>query len=328
MKGLLWISLLSVMLLVTLSAYLRLSHSGIGCADWPACYGQIGEPRTASELLSSENAYQRILAEASQPLAWATPLHRVVASVLGLLVVCIVILAFRLKRDRFISLALLGITVWLALLGLKSGGLHSPAVVMGNLSGGFLMLGLLGWMSFKQQSDPDTSESGTRQSVLPAGLLLTALLFLVLQILIGGLTSANFAATSCRTLPDCHGGWLPGPAVWEAIDLSDDHQVTSSGQAIGGQERIDIHKTHRLFAVATALLLMMVGLMCWKAGGGLGFAGGVLLLLVITEFSIGIATIISDLPISLAVAHNWLAGLLLLSLLKIMALNQAEFVKG
>lgn len=319
MRATVWISLLLVMVLVSLSAYLRLAHSGIGCADWPACYGQIGHPPAVSQTISSENAYQRIVAEASQPLAWATPLHRLVASVLGLLIVLLVVLSLKLKRDRLISLTLLGLTVFLALLGIKSGGLHSPAVVMGNLSGGFLMLGLLGWMLFK---DSAGNHQAQQQASLPGALVVMAVLILALQILLGGLTSANFAATSCRTLPDCHGVWLPGSEIWKAMDLSRQHEVTSVGQAIGGQERIDIHIAHRLAAVITTLMVLAVGFLARRAGGRLRMAGGVVLILVVAEFSIGIAAIASDLPIGLAVAHNWVAGLLLLVILKISALNQ------
>ena len=314
-------SLLLVMVLVSLSAYLRLAHSGIGCTDWPACYGRIGDPPAVSETISSENAYQRIVAEASQPLAWATPLHRLVASVLGLLIVLLVVLSLKLKRDRMISLALLGLTIFLALLGIKSGGLHSPAVVMGNLSGGFLMLGLLGWMLFKSS---DGNDQAPERASLPGALIVTTVLVLALQILLGGLTSANFAATSCQTLPDCHGAWLPGSEIWKAMDLSRHHEVTSMGQAIGGQERIDIHIAHRLGAVVTTLMVLAVGFMAWIVGGRLRKAGAIALILVTAELSIGITAIISDLPIELAVAHNWAAGLLLLVMLKIAALNQAK----
>ena len=322
MRVLVRISLLFVIVLVSLSAYLRLAHSGIGCADWPACYGLIGEPQLISQPISSENAYQRILAEASQPLAWATPLHRFVASVLGLLIVFLAFLALRYKKDRLISLALLVITVFLALLGLKSGTLHSPAVVMGNLGGGFLMLGLLGWMLFKQDDDSNIDESPRHKARLPGNLVMVAVLFLVVQMLMGGFTSANFAANACQTLPDCHGSWLPGPDVWKAMNISIDHEVTSSGYAIGGQERIDIHKTHRLLAVATTLMLLAVGLMAWRANGRLRIAGIIVSLLVLIEFLLGIAAVASDLPIGMAVAHNWLAALLLLSVLKIVALNR------
>ena len=321
MKATVWISLLLVMVLVSLSAYLRLAHSGIGCADWPACYGRIGDPPVVSRTISSENAYQRIVAEASQPLAWATPLHRLVASVLGLLIVLLVVLSLKLKRDRLISLTLLGLTVFLALLGIKSGGLHSPAVIMGNLSGGFLMLGLLGWMLFKDSGGNDQSQ---QQASLPGVLITVAVLILALQILLGGLTSANFAATSCQTLPDCHGAWLPGSEIWKAMDLSRQHEVTSMGQAIGGQERIDIHIAHRLGAVITTLMVLAVGFLAWRTGGRLRKAGGMALILVAAEFSIGISAIASDLPIGLAVAHNWVAGLLLLVILKIKALTQSK----
>lgn len=183
MKTTLWMSLLLVMVLVSLSAYLRLSHSGIGCADWPACYGRIGEPPATSQVLSSKNAYQRIVAEASQPLAWATPLHRLVASVLGLFIVLLTVLSLKLKRDRLISIVLLGTTVFLALLGIKSGSLHSPAVVMGNLGGGFLMLGLLGWMLFKSNGGENHRR---QQTSLPGMLVGAAVLALVVQILLGG----------------------------------------------------------------------------------------------------------------------------------------------
>ena len=255
MKLLVGISLLFVIVLISVSAYLRLAHSGVGCADWPACYGRIGDPPAASQSISGENAYERIVAEPSQTLAWATPLHRFVASALGLLMVLLMMLALKQKRDRLLSLVLLLVTLFLALLGVKSGGLHSPAVVMGNLGGGFVMLGLLGWMLFKETAPA----SDRRKKPLPVTLMTLAVLLLVMQIVMGGLTSANFAATSCQTLPDCHGSWLPGPAVWKAADLSRKHEVTTMGQAIGGQERQDIHMAHRLGAALTTLVLVITG---------------------------------------------------------------------
>jgi cytochrome c oxidase assembly protein subunit 15 len=318
MRTTVFLSLLLVMLLVSLSAYLRLAHSGIGCTDWPDCYGRIGDVPAETQIISSENAYQRIVAEASQPLAWATPLHRLVASVLGLFMVWLMALSLRLKKDRLISLALLTATVFLALLGVKSGGLHSPAIVMGNLGGGFVMLGLLGWMLFKDRAG---DQSATQTVNFPSSLVLLAVFMLVLQILMGGLTSANFAATACQSLPDCHGAWLPGSELWTAMDLSRQHEVTSMGQAIGGQERTDIHIAHRLGAVLTTLLVLAVGLMAWRAGGRLRTAGAQVLVLTTAEFSIGVASVATGLPIGLAVAHNWVAGLLLLVMLKIATLQ-------
>ncbi|MDT8321162.1 MAG: COX15/CtaA family protein, partial [Xanthomonadales bacterium] len=210
MRTLAIVSLLLTLLLVSLSAYLRLAHSGIGCADWPACYGDIGAAPADAPPLRAEDAYQRLIDESGRALAWTTPLHRLVASVLGLLVVALFVNALRLRRQRLLSAVLLGLTVYLAVLGIRSGSLHDPAVVMGNLAGGFAMVGLLGWLVF---STGTRGRAPRRVSVVAA---LTGAV-LCLQILLGGLTSANFAATSCQTLPDCHGGWWPGPALAVAL---------------------------------------------------------------------------------------------------------------
>ena len=318
MNGLAKISLLLVIVLVSLSAYLRLAHSGIGCADWPACYGQIGEPPSVSQPVSPEDAYQRMGQEANQPMAWATPLHRLVASVLGLLVFFLVFFSLRQKRQRLISLALLALTVFLAVLGIRSGSLHSPAVVMGNLSGGFAMLGLLGWMVFSA-AEPGP---GIGRNVSVRNLVMVAITALCLQILLGGLTSANFAATSCQTLPDCHGSWLPGSALMDAMDLSRQHEVTGMGQAVGGEERLAIHKAHRLGALLAFALVFIAGLTALRADQRYRLVSIVILVLLAVEFTVGVTAVLTSLPIGLAVAHNWLAGLLLLALLKLLVISR------
>ncbi|MGB5345599.1 MAG: COX15/CtaA family protein, partial [Woeseia sp.] len=123
MRKLAIISLLLVIALVSLSAYLRLQNSGIGCPDWPACYGNIGSPEQPAA--SVGDAYERLVDDATQPMSWATPAHRLVASVLGLLIVAMTLVSIRRRRDRFLSVALLALTVFLAWLGIYSGGLHS-----------------------------------------------------------------------------------------------------------------------------------------------------------------------------------------------------------
>jgi cytochrome c oxidase assembly protein subunit 15 len=323
MNSLAKISLLLVILLVSLSAYLRLAHSGIGCADWPECYGHIGDTTAVSQPDTSENAYQRMVEQANKPLAWATPLHRLVASVLGLLILFLAFIALRRKKQRIIALTLLGLTVFLAVLGTRSGSLHSPAVVMGNLLGGFSMLGLLGWMVFSPGSrvQPKIQPEAQAEARAKAGsvkhMVILAIIVLSIQIVLGGLTSANFAATSCQTLPDCHGSWLPGSALLTAFDISRQHAVTPMGQAIGGEERLAIHKAHRIGAVITLAMILLAALTALRTGARYRTTAIVILALVTLEFSVGIAAILTSLPISLAVAHNWLAGLILLSLLRL-----------
>ena len=299
-----------VIILVTLSAYLRLDHSGIGCEPWPECYGNIGLP---SESPTAAGTYERLLEEASEPLSWATPMHRLVASVLGLLVLGMSLLALSQRRDRLLTLSLLGLTVFLAWLGIYSEGLHSPAVVMGNLGGGFAMLGLLGWMVVRKPPDDSGGNNAMKRAAIPA------LCLLCLQIVVGGLTSANFAASACQTLPDCHGNWLPGAGLGKALDLARVHDTGATGMVLGGQERADIHMLHRITAVIATIAIVVAAFAAIRAGADMRVLGGAALILVSVEFALGIAAILTGLPIGIAVAHNWLAALLLLMLLKLLA---------
>jgi len=310
MKALATISLLFVIALVSVSAYLRLDNSGIGCANWPECYGLIGTP--AAEAPTVGSTYERLAEEAQQPMSWATPIHRLVASVLGLLVLAMAILSVLGRRDRLMSFTLLGLTAFLAWLGIYSGGLHSPAVVMGNLLGGFTMLGLLGWMVFRDVRTRPLATPGVRAWVI------AAVSVLCVQIGLGGLTSANFAASACRTVPDCHGSWLPGKHLATAFDLTRKHQIGPTGMALGGSERADIHKLHRLVSLLTLATALIAGLLALVSK--LGITAITVIVLVVAEFSVGIAAILTSLPIGIAVAHNWLAAMLLLGLLRLLAL--------
>jgi len=307
-------SLTLVLLLVSLSAYLRLDHSGIGCTPWPSCYGNIGN---IAEQGGAADAYARLLQEAQQPHAWATKLHRLVASVLGLLILSLCLLAMLQRRDRFLSLTLLLLTVFLTVLGIRSGGLHDPAIVMGNLSGGFAMLGLLGLMVFREPANRRNTVSTTGKVTL------LALGLLCVQILLGGFTSANFAASACRTLPDCHGSWLPGGALAAAFDLSRVHEVGVTGFVRGGPERADIHKLHRLTAVLTVIATLLAAILAIRSSRGLRLAAGIVIALITLELAVGLGAIMAGLPISLAVAHNWLAALLLLGLIYLYENSQA-----
>jgi cytochrome c oxidase assembly protein subunit 15 len=310
MRALAIVSLLFVLALVAVSSYLRLENSGIGCPDWPACYGLIGDPTESTPTVGS--TYERLAVEAQEPMSWATPVHRLIASVLGLLVVGMALLSVRARKNRLVSFALLGLTVFLAWLGIYSAGLHSPAVVMGNLCGGFTMVGLLGWMVFRDAKPRANASNRVRRWVL------VALVLLCVQIVLGGLTSANFAASACQNLPDCHGTWMPGNDLWTALDLTRLHEVGPTGLAIGGAERADIHKLHRVVAAVTLLTTLVAGLLALR--NKLTGAAIAVLVLVAAEFSVGVAAILMELPIGIAVAHNWLAAILLLGLLRLFAL--------
>jgi cytochrome c oxidase assembly protein subunit 15 len=305
------LGLLLVIALVSLSSYLRLEHSGIGCTPWPGCYGNIGAQESDPSVV---NAYERLLVEALQPMSWARPLHRLVASVLGVLVLALLGAAVMRKRDRTVLTLLLALTVFLAWLGIYSQGLHSKAVVMGNLVGGFTMLGLFGWLVFKFGRVVASQE---RQNI--NGWVVAALTVTCIQIFLGGLTSANFAATACTTLPSCFGHWIPGPELALAFDLSATLEVNDAGFVSGGAERAAIHMMHRLFAAFTLIVVLIAVATTNRTERASRVAGLFAAGVVVAEVAIGMTAVVANIPIAIAVAHNWLAGLLLLGLLYLLA---------
>lgn len=304
------IGLLLVITLVTISSYLRLQHSGLGCTPWPDCYGNIG---LHVEENGVQDAYERLVAEAQEPTSWVRPLHRLVASGLGLLVVGFVGYSLINGRQRMLSIILLVLTVFLAWIGIYSEGLHSPAIVIGNLSGGFAMLAIFGWIVF------DVGEHETRSIRHRPfkGIVTAAIAILCVQILIGGLTSANFAATACSTLPHCNGQWLPGDELWTAFDLSRSIEVNDHGVVVGGAERAAIHMLHRITSVLTVLAIVAASVLAARADRKLIPIGSLVCVLVIAEMALGIAAVRTGMPIATAVSHNWIAGLLLLGLIKL-----------
>jgi cytochrome c oxidase assembly protein subunit 15 len=299
MRALAIASLLSVLVLVSVSAYLRLEYSGIGCSDWPTCYGQIGG--AAGERVDVSNTGD------PQPVSRASKLHRITAGLLGLLTLGMTLLALHTRRDRLLSLTLLGLAALLTWLSLYSEGLNNPAAVMGNLAGGFAMLGLLGWTVFRNARPHANASRRVRRWVA------VALMLLCIQIGLGGLTSANFAATACLSMPDCHGSWLPGSSLGAALDLTQQQDITA-----GSAARADIHKVHRLVAVATLVVAVFAGSLA--IAGQMGATAMVVVVLAALEFCIGVAAILTDMPLGIAVVHNGLAAILLLGLLRLFAL--------
>ena len=301
-----------VLLLVVLSAYLRLSDSGVGCDGWPGCYARIGAPPATLAAVPPDQVYDQLVEQGRERLAWATPLHRLVASVLGVVVLVLVLVALRQRRHRRAALAAFALVVFLATLGLWSGGLHSPAVVMGNLYGGFCLLGAIGWIAWRE-----SSSAGVAADPRLARIVLLATALLAGQVALGGLTSANFAATACPTVPACNGVWLPDASLGVALDLSRQHAIDAEGRATGGPERVAVQVAHRWFAVFTAFAVMLAATFAFSLG--LEFLALVLIGLVGAEVGVGVAAVLTPLPIELAVAHNALAGVLLLAMLGLLA---------
>ncbi len=308
-------SLLVVLLalvVVILGAYTRLSDAGLGCPDWPGCYGQLAVPSSPDALVQANQAYAHRPVEAAK--AWKEMLHRYAAGLLGLVVLGLAVAAWRRGAGRLLATATLLLVVFQAALGMWTVTLLlKPVVVMGHLLGGFTVLSLL-WLAYLN------ARAFVPQRRAPAiGLRRLAVLgvgVLAVQIALGGWTSANYAALACPTFPTCLGEWWPpmdmadGFVLWRGLGVNYEFGVLDS------PARVAIHMAHRAWAVVAVLCLGGVGIATLRRQSGpvRGAAVAVLLLLV-AQVSLGIANVWLHLPLPVAAAHNAVAALLLLALL-------------
>jgi len=302
-------------LVVVLGAYVRLSNAGLGCPDWPGCYGHMGVP-------SAEKAQ---LSHPDSPLvpskAWKEMVHRYLAGTLGLLVLSLAILSLKVRRERnipvFLPWFLLALVIFQALLGMWTVTLKlHPLVVMAHLLGGFATLGLLGWMSLCVVGRGRATGRSPLQSdhSLRLGAIL-GLILLILQIALGGWMSANYASLACPDFPTCQGHWWPAMNLKEALTLWREIGPNYEGGVLDNPARMTIHWFHRLGAVVLSLFLLFLSVKAWKMGGWIRVLGVVIGTLLVLQISLGISNILFQLPIAVATAHNGVAALLFLSLI-------------
>ena len=286
-------TLLLAFCVIVVGAYVRLSHAGLGCPDWPLCYGRAmpGDDLGGSALRR----------------AWQEMAHRYLAGGLGLLVVAVLFSAWKRRRGVALAGTLVLVVVFQATLGMWTVTLLlRPAIVAAHLLGGMATLGLLVWLFLSLGSHESAPEA--RALRLPAA---AALLAVVAQIALGGWVSANYAALACPDLPFCRGSVLPPMDFPNAFHIFRELGQTGSGERLPAEALTAIHWTHRVFAL---LAVAAVGWAAFKALPAMkALAIGVALLLAL-QFSLGVANVAFSLPLALAAAHNAGAALLLASL--------------
>lgn len=276
---------------VVAGAYVRLSDAGLGCPDWPLCYGQP---------VPAEIADHDALAK-----AWKEMGHRYLAGTLVLLVLALAWLSWRARRARGASLGVLALILFQATLGAWTVTmLLKPAIVTAHLLGGMAILALLTWLAL-QESRWRTRHAALR---LPA---LLALLALAAQIALGGWVSSNYAALACPDLPLCHGELVPAMDFRNAFHVVRELGQTAEGTLLGNEALTAIHWTHRLFAVA---VLAVVGWAAYRAFAVSRTLAAALGAMGVLQFSLGVLNVAVSRPLPLAAAHNAGAAALLVLL--------------
>ena len=296
---------------VMLGAWVRLTDAGLGCPDWPGCYGRlvVPHPATSAEELGSE--YTRPL-EAGK--AWREMIHRYLASTLGLICVALAVIAWRNRRNpaqpQRAPLALVALVVFQGLLGMWTVTLLlKPVVVVAHLLGGFATLALLVSLGQWRSSAYASPTRGLRAVGLAAAAAL------VLQISLGGWTSANYAALACPDFPKCQTQWWPAIADFEeGFVLWRGLGVDYEGGVLDHPARVAVHFTHRLGAIAAALLIALLGLSLVREAATRADGGAVLAVLLL-QLSLGVSIVWFGVPLAVAVLHNGVAALLLLAVI-------------
>jgi cytochrome c oxidase assembly protein subunit 15 len=310
-KRLLQISIVLALIVVILGAYTRLGDAGLGCPDWPGCYGQLTVPDVADG--TKIEGYERPL-EATK--GWKEMVHRYAASTLGLMILILFVLALRGKPKYYQSMALPSFTALFVMLQGAFGMwtvtlLVHPGIVTTHLIGGFMTTALLAWLLLNQGRPSITYRHVLKRHKL---LVLTTLAVLSLQIALGGWTSTNYAALSCgEEFPTCLGSWWPTMDFVQALywgPLGVDYEYG----VLENPARAGIQMMHRIGALITTLLIATLIYLFrdyTHLKSSLLLIGG----LLIAQVTLGILNVLLSIPMVVAVLHNAVALLLLLSLI-------------
>ena len=314
------------LVVIILGAWVRLTDAGLGCPDWPGCYGHVtpaGAEKNEGKIESYSPGW-----EYDSGKAWREMIHRYAATTLGFVIVLITAIAIAFRRERPMSpvyaVVLLATVVFQGILGAFTvWWLVKPTVVVLHLAGGLTTLSLLFWLWLKMRRTTQLvrpAAGATRIAVLDGArrAAIVATIVVGMQTLLGGWTSTNYAAVACPDLPTCQGQWWPeGMDYKDAFVLWRGLDINYTGGVLEHPARVAIHFTHRLGAIAATLAVLFAAWLAirngptalvrnagWWAAGALGL-----------QLLIAFAMILKAFPLSLATAHNAGAALLIMALL-------------
>lgn len=299
---------------VVFGAFVRLSDAGLGCPDWPGCYGHVAVPQSAEARGLAQLKFPDKPFDSAK--AWIEMMHRYLAGTLGLLMLAIAIYAWRkrveLRQSPALPLFLAGLVVLQALLGMWTVTmLLKPVVVSLHLLGGMATLALLCWLTLLQYDAPPSVNAGKMRKLKFWGWF--GFLLLVLQIALGGWVSANYAALACSGFPLCNGNWVPEMDFARGFHFLRALGMTAEGGPLPNQALTAIHWAHRLGALIVFCYLALLAIAVVRTQG-LQKYGALLLIVLCVQVVLGIGNVLLSLPLALAVAHNAAAALLLIAM--------------
>lgn len=316
-KRLVFVSILLAILVVSLGAYTRLTHAGLGCPDWPGCYGLIDVPETQEQILKAEQAFPERPVEPEK--AWNEMIHRYFAGSLGLLILAIAVLSFRSRNigaPVLLPMLILAVVTFQAALGMWTVTMKlMPIVVMGHLLGGFTTLCLLFLLYLRLSPYRVPGGDAAVRKYAKYGMI--GVIVLTAQIALGGWTSSNYAALVCTELPICQAGWVDQLTFEDSFDVIPPERETYEFGHLDHYERVTIHVMHRIGAIITAVYLLWLAFVIFTKANSQFFKSSALGLigLLTLQVALGVSNIWFSLPLSVAVSHNVIAVCLMMMLI-------------
>ena len=306
---------------VALGAWTRLADAGLGCPDWPGCYGFVTIPVSPEEIDLANSKFP----DTPYEVAKAIPevVHRYFAAALGFMILCIAFLSFKNKElpsdIRRLSFFLIAWVIMQGTFGYWTVSLKLwPQVVTTHLMSGFLTTGLL-WLLYYKAKDRLETRTHWNFSSTTKKLFTISIVIVAIQIFLGAWTSTNYASYSCTDFPLCQGEILPDANFKEGFNFFQSIGPNYLGGQLDHESRVAIHLTHRLGAVVVTLFLLFVSYHLYVRKFqplALGLVGFLTL-----QVLLGISNVIFALPLLIAVGHN-LGGLLLITYLGILRLRE------
>lgn len=299
------------LVLIVLGAFVRLSDAGLGCPDWPGCYGNLTPAHSSDEIKAAEAVQPG--GPVSLSKAWKEMAHRYLAMFVGSLIAAIMMSAWRSRiawrQSPWLPSLLVAAVIFQAALGAWTVTmLLRPAIVTGHLLGGITILALLVWLLQRQTSAGNWAIAIMAPgSVRLLGWFAMAVLFF--QIILGGWVSTNYAALACSDFPTCHGLWVPTMHFANAFHVMRPLGFSPDGALLSHEALQAIHWSHRVGAVFTLLFVggFAISLLKFEPGRRMAY---LLLALLGAQLALGVSNVVFSLPLPVAVAHNGVAALL------------------
>lgn len=322
------LAVLLALVVVVLGAFTRLVDAGLGCPDWPGCYGHLTWPSSHEEVARAEMRFPESPVEHDK--TWPEMVHRYAASLLGLLIIAILWVSIRGRRHGSstpvkLPAFLLGLVILQGAFGMWTVTLKLwPQVVTAHLLGGFATLGLL-WLlaqrtgGFRWALAEANNAQAVRRSLPKLRFwALLVMVLVVLQVALGGWTSSNYAAVACPDLPTCHGLWWPQVDFVAGFNIFQHVGPNYLGGLLDNHARTAIHLSHRLGAIVVLVGVLVLAVYLWQSRWVAARKWALILCAVlIVQLVLGISNVYWVLPLHVAVAHNAVAAGLLLVLVTI-----------